>query len=1020
MGQIVRRKRKGKHSNKTDRAHSPAAPVDRRSSGRRRRNVRYNFDINDYVDDDEFYNDEDVDIGRRQKKKIKLLLSDDVDDDVSRRRVYHAPPVLARSSSEDENDSDDDDGDEYDRIFKKKRKVVDDDFGIEKIREGNVDEDDEEEEEEVEGSDYDRGKESDLRDKNTLEVILDKLQKKDIYGVYAAPVDPDELPDYYDVIKHPMDFATVRKKLAKGLYLTLKEFESDVLLICTNAMQYNAPDTIYYKQASSIQEQAKLRFQRLRSNVDRSEIEPRLEQKTLPSFSLPKKQLKKSVALNAEDPVSSGYLPIGRREVPNGLSAKNRAGSGSLSGSMDRTGEAPNGSSAKNHVGSETFSGSVGKTGEALNGSSAKKHVGSETFSSSIGSKGEVPRSSSAKDLVASETFSGSIGRTGEVPKNSSAKDPVGSETLFGSVGRTGEVSKGLSANNRVGSETLSGSIFRARELPSGSSAQTLLRTNSGEVPVAGNSSLADNNPDKDQEPQSGKGLASKLGRKPSVPDENRRATYNTSLEPETDSDSVLLTFEGESKQFIPVGLHAEHSYARSLARFAATLGSVAWKVASQSIEQALPKDVKFGRGWVGEYEPLSTPVLTPENCILKEPNFHSHSKIASDIREDRRTPKGLVDGTPHSHKLPLFVNPITAKQESPRVANKDHSPSLSPSPKPFFSSLQANPAFSSSNFLHQRSPSRNYTTPEKGGSPQVELNHPPPMHLSASDFVAKGPVSNASGIPSPRQSKPVKNEILAPLPSFKHPNSNIKGNPAPFGLDCNRTIPTDSVTRQQEPQALSDPVQLMKMLAQKGHHQQTNSNGFGFNLRRQESNNAASSTPHSHSNSSQIGSKRDDSSNVAFTAAQAWMSLGATGFLKPPSAENMNPHKQPVSSPDSLYSSSRDHHQPQVSRFRGELNTCQQPVYGFVPQPVRMLNDGQPQNRNVGFPQVVTTDLSRFQVPSSWRGVNPHMQIQSRPKQQESRPPDLNIGYQSMGSPVRQSTGMMVDSQQPDLALQL
>ncbi|GKB52565.1 retrovirus-related pol polyprotein from transposon TNT 1-94 [Tanacetum coccineum] len=34
-----------------------------------------------------------------------------------------------------------------------------------------------------------------------------------------------ELPDYYDVIKRPMDFATVRRKLAKGSYLTLKEFE---------------------------------------------------------------------------------------------------------------------------------------------------------------------------------------------------------------------------------------------------------------------------------------------------------------------------------------------------------------------------------------------------------------------------------------------------------------------------------------------------------------------------------------------------------------------------------------------------------------------------------------------------------------------------------------------------------------------------------------------------------------------------------------------------------------------------
>lgn len=40
-----------------------------------------------------------------------------------------------------------------------------------------------------------------------------------------------QLPDYHDVIKHPMDFATVRKKLAKGSYLTLKEFEVSFQLL---------------------------------------------------------------------------------------------------------------------------------------------------------------------------------------------------------------------------------------------------------------------------------------------------------------------------------------------------------------------------------------------------------------------------------------------------------------------------------------------------------------------------------------------------------------------------------------------------------------------------------------------------------------------------------------------------------------------------------------------------------------------------------------------------------------------
>ncbi|XP_075644162.1 uncharacterized protein LOC142615310 isoform X2 [Castanea sativa] len=66
------------------------------------------------------------------------------------------------------------------------------------------------------------------------------------YGVFSEPVDPSELPDYHEVIEHPMDFGTVTKKVSGGAYATLEQFEKDVFLICSNAMQYNAPNTIYF------------------------------------------------------------------------------------------------------------------------------------------------------------------------------------------------------------------------------------------------------------------------------------------------------------------------------------------------------------------------------------------------------------------------------------------------------------------------------------------------------------------------------------------------------------------------------------------------------------------------------------------------------------------------------------------------------------------------------------------------------------------------------------------------------
>lgn len=37
-----------------------------------------------------------------------------------------------------------------------------------------------------------------------------------------------QLPDYHDVIEHPMDFGTVRKKLASNAYRFFEQFEVSV------------------------------------------------------------------------------------------------------------------------------------------------------------------------------------------------------------------------------------------------------------------------------------------------------------------------------------------------------------------------------------------------------------------------------------------------------------------------------------------------------------------------------------------------------------------------------------------------------------------------------------------------------------------------------------------------------------------------------------------------------------------------------------------------------------------------
>lgn len=40
-----------------------------------------------------------------------------------------------------------------------------------------------------------------------------------------------QLPDYHEIIEHPMDFATVRKKLSDYSYSTLEQLEVSVLYL---------------------------------------------------------------------------------------------------------------------------------------------------------------------------------------------------------------------------------------------------------------------------------------------------------------------------------------------------------------------------------------------------------------------------------------------------------------------------------------------------------------------------------------------------------------------------------------------------------------------------------------------------------------------------------------------------------------------------------------------------------------------------------------------------------------------
>ncbi|GJP52037.1 hypothetical protein CLOM_g11149 [Closterium sp. NIES-68] len=71
---------------------------------------------------------------------------------------------------------------------------------------------------------------------------------------FKEPVDGSEVPDYYDIIKDPMDLKTMQRRLeAESFYQTIDMFVADMRRMTSNARTYNAPDTIYFKCANRLE-----------------------------------------------------------------------------------------------------------------------------------------------------------------------------------------------------------------------------------------------------------------------------------------------------------------------------------------------------------------------------------------------------------------------------------------------------------------------------------------------------------------------------------------------------------------------------------------------------------------------------------------------------------------------------------------------------------------------------------------------------------------------------------------------
>ncbi|KAG2576463.1 hypothetical protein PVAP13_6NG024600 [Panicum virgatum] len=122
---------------------------------------------------------------------------------------------------------------------------------------------------------------------------------------FLAPVDIVKLniPDYFDIVKQPMDLGTIQKKMNAGRYPTPLEFAADVRLTFSNAMNYNPVNNDVHVMAKTLSKIFETRWRLIEKKLPRPDEKPPQPDEKPPVREPAKKNSTKKDTIAKEDPI---------------------------------------------------------------------------------------------------------------------------------------------------------------------------------------------------------------------------------------------------------------------------------------------------------------------------------------------------------------------------------------------------------------------------------------------------------------------------------------------------------------------------------------------------------------------------------------------------------------------------------------------------------------------------------------------------------------------------------------------
>ncbi|KAL0580698.1 hypothetical protein V5O48_001339 [Marasmius crinis-equi] len=143
---------------------------------------------------------------------------------------------------------------------------------------------------------------------------------------FLKPVDPirDQAPNYFDVIKNPMDLSTMSAKLEAGKYKDRFAFQDDFKLMINNAKTYNIVGSYVHNEAINLETFFEKQWTIINKTIEQANVPPAEPPKSQPPTTKaprvlpPVPKAKFSPALSAPPPAPAPARPIIKLKVGGG------------------------------------------------------------------------------------------------------------------------------------------------------------------------------------------------------------------------------------------------------------------------------------------------------------------------------------------------------------------------------------------------------------------------------------------------------------------------------------------------------------------------------------------------------------------------------------------------------------------------------------------------------------------------------------------------------------------------------